>query len=206
MQDFRKFNPGAVYFQGDADTCFIFEFSLEAVKLAKALPPGCTLRLPRIPITMPNGIDDVRQKLGDEFLAFWEKIKNTATPVPPKLSPSGKLAASLALQELHPMAMLPNKDTLMSRLTELASYLGPLALDRLARGVTKEFGHPFKTFCEAAKRRATDREAQFAKESRQKRLQRRKDDQSNWTTTPVRKSNFPAAATSFSRTSQRRLG
>ena len=42
----RKFNPGAVYFQGDADTCFIFEFSLEAVKLAKALPPGCTLRLP----------------------------------------------------------------------------------------------------------------------------------------------------------------
>jgi hypothetical protein len=184
----RKFNPGAVYFQGDADTCFIFEFSLEAVKLAKALPPGCTLRLPRIPITMPNGIDDVRQKLGDEFLAFWEKIKNTATPVPPKLSPS-ELAASLALQELHPMAMLPNRDTLMSRLTELASYLDPLALDRLARGVTKEFGHPLKTFCEAAKRRATDREAQFAKEWRQQRLQRRKDDQSKLDNASLRSVN-----------------
>ena len=141
---------------------------------------------------MPNGIDDVRQKLGDEFLPFWEKIKNTATPVPPKLSPT-ELAASLALRELHPMAMLPNRDTLMSRLTELASYLGPLALDRLARGVTKEFGHPLKTFCEAAKRRVTDREAQFAKEWRQQRLRRRKDDQSKLDNDPRQKIELPGS-------------
>jgi hypothetical protein len=63
-----KYHPNTVYFLGDADTCLIFAFSLEAVKLAKALPQACTLKLPRIPLGFPNGIDDCREKLGDGLI------------------------------------------------------------------------------------------------------------------------------------------
>ena len=56
-----------VYFLGDADTALNFEFSREAVKLARALPDGVELRLPRIPFGGPNGIDDCREEFGGEF-------------------------------------------------------------------------------------------------------------------------------------------
>jgi hypothetical protein len=52
----RRYNPHTVYFLGDADTCLIFEFSLEATKIAKALPGDRALKLPRVPLSMPNAM------------------------------------------------------------------------------------------------------------------------------------------------------
>lgn len=40
-----KFSIETVYFLGDADTSLNFEFSLEAVKLARALPEGCVAQV-----------------------------------------------------------------------------------------------------------------------------------------------------------------
>ena len=83
-----------VYFLGDADTALNFEFSREAVKLARALPEGVSLRLPRIPIGGPNGIDDCREEFGGEFLEFWKGIKTEAIEVEAK-SEASTIAAEL---------------------------------------------------------------------------------------------------------------
>src|SRR4029077_3275163 len=102
-----RWPPETVYFLGDADTALIFAFSLEAVKLAKVLPNNCSLRLPRIPFNMPNGIDDCRESLGNEFPAFWEKIKTDAIEVDQRL-PAGALATKLATRELPAIAKSAN--------------------------------------------------------------------------------------------------
>lgn len=68
----RKYPIETVLFLGDSDTALNFDFSREACKLAKKLPEGCILRLPRIPLSAPGkGIDDIRESLGDDVLAFW---------------------------------------------------------------------------------------------------------------------------------------
>jgi hypothetical protein len=72
-----KYKPRTVYFLGDSDTAFNFWFAYEATKLAKALPEYCTLKLPRIPITHPKGIDDVKEylgEIGEDFMDFWKEI------------------------------------------------------------------------------------------------------------------------------------
>ena len=79
-----KYYPKIIYFLGDTDTALLFEFSREAVKLAKALPDGCKVRVPRIPLSMPKGIDDVREELGEEFVDFWQKIIANAIEVTSK--------------------------------------------------------------------------------------------------------------------------
>jgi hypothetical protein len=50
----KRDGPKMVYFLGDTDTAINFFFSVEAVKLAKALPQGCELRLSRIPLDSPK--------------------------------------------------------------------------------------------------------------------------------------------------------
>ena len=70
-----------VHFLGDNDTCWNFEFSREAVKLAKALPNGCILKLPRIGVDLPKGIDDVAEHLGEGFSHFWDQARDAAIPV-----------------------------------------------------------------------------------------------------------------------------
>jgi hypothetical protein len=73
----EKYRIEQVFFLGDADTAFLYEFSCEVCKLANALPEGCDLLLPRIPLNMPNGIDDCIEKLGGaggKFLAWWQQL------------------------------------------------------------------------------------------------------------------------------------
>ena len=118
----RKFKPHTIYFLGDADTCLIFDFSLQAVKLAKALPQGCTLKLPRIPLTMPNGVDDCKEKLGDGFLRFWQEITEIAIEADRRL-PASALAIKLVTRELPGIANLEDKEVLIQRILKLASYL-----------------------------------------------------------------------------------
>ena len=89
---------------------YIFEFSREAIKLAKALPPSCILKLARIPLSLGcNGIDDIRERLGKEFPAFWEKIKSEAIEVDRRL-PVGALATKLATRELSAIAKSENNE------------------------------------------------------------------------------------------------
>ncbi len=88
-----------ILFLGDGDTSLIFDFSREAVKLAKEVLP-VPLALPRIGLDGPGkGIDDVREKIGPEaFLEYWSKLVSEAEPVDPKESPEA-LAARLFCRE-----------------------------------------------------------------------------------------------------------
>jgi hypothetical protein len=124
-----------VYFLGDADTALNFAFSREAVKLAAALPNDCVLKLPRIPLGHPNGIDDCRQALDGEFPEFWEGLKAESVEVPVKTDAS-TIAAELLIRELPAIGKVADwKKKYRPRIVELAERLGPLALDEVAQAV-----------------------------------------------------------------------
>lgn len=72
--------PKTILFLGDNDTALNFQFTDAAVAFAK-LVPECNVKLPRIPLNMPKGIDDVRESLGGKFDAFWKSIVADAIPV-----------------------------------------------------------------------------------------------------------------------------
>jgi hypothetical protein len=65
--------PTRLFFLGDSDTSHNWQFSDAAIKMAKLVSPIEVL-LPRIPISMPKGIDDVRDEIGSRFLDFWKEI------------------------------------------------------------------------------------------------------------------------------------
>jgi len=75
-----------VYFLGDNDTSLNWGFADAAIKYS-ALFGGCSpsipMFLPRIPLTQPKGIDDVKAALGAAFNVFWEDITKNAILVPP---------------------------------------------------------------------------------------------------------------------------
>jgi hypothetical protein len=133
-----KHPPKRVFFLGDADTCFLSAFAIEAIKMAKALPTDCELFLPRIPITMPNGIDDCRDKLREKFASFWKEIKEQAILVDPKLPPAA-LALRLILPQLTAIAGLAETEIPIERLAVLASWLPAIELETLAREINKVF-------------------------------------------------------------------
>jgi len=72
--------PKTILFLGDNDTALNFQFADAAVGFAK-LVSKYTVIMPRIPLNMPKGIDDVREELGDKFDAFWKSIVADAIPV-----------------------------------------------------------------------------------------------------------------------------
>ncbi len=76
--------PQRILFLGDNDTTFNAQFSDAAVKLAALVAP-LPVFLPRISLSMPKGVDDCREKLGEEFPAWWESVVAGAIEVPPKL-------------------------------------------------------------------------------------------------------------------------
>ena len=160
-----KWPPEIIYFVGDADTALIFGFSLEAVKLTKVLPNNCSLRLPRIPSGLPNGIDDCRESLGNEFPDFWKKITQTAIEVDRRL-PASTLAAKLATRELPAIAKLANNEIQVQKLLELASYLDPLSLESLAKSARKTLGLSIAAFRETARLVAEERKKKAAAKAR----------------------------------------
>jgi hypothetical protein len=147
-----------VHFLGDNDTCSNFEFSREAVKLANALTKDCVLKLPRIPVSLPKGIDDVAEHLGDGFTVFWQDAKTKAVKVSPKMDPDS-LAVMLLGPELPTLKELPDwKTDHYPRLAALSSHLGPVALDALAREVKANFGTSTEAFKKEAARKKAERE------------------------------------------------
>lgn len=125
-----------VAFLGDSDTALIYDFSREAVKIRKALPPDVRLILPRAPFSGPKGIDDTREAMGAEFKPFMEGILADAVAVDDRIT-----ASALALRLLLPNLdeVVADYDTYESRLYKFAKNLDPVALDRLAKRM-KELG------------------------------------------------------------------
>ena len=157
----EKCRPKRVYFLGDNDTALNFEFSREAIKLAKALPEECELFLPRIPLSMPKGIDDCREQLGQSFPAFWNDItaaaiitKKSRPPWRSNSSP-GSLAGLGAL----------DKNAYRDKLVELASHMGALDAESLAKIVKEIFGHSITTFRKAAEAAAAERKERYQTEA-----------------------------------------
>ena len=165
-----KWPPETLFFLGDADTCFLFDFSREALKLAAALPAGCNLKLPRIPITMPNGIDDIREKLGAGFPDFWQQITEAAITVERKLS-ADTLARKLITSELPAIASHGNKEVLIEKIVELGSHFDPLNRDLLAGVVKDVLKLSVTTFRKSAARAANARKAEAAGKTHEKRKQ-----------------------------------
>ena len=166
----RRYNPTTIYFLGDSDTSLIFDFSREAVKLARAIAPA-TLKVPRIPLSMPKGIDDVKETLGDSFLDFWRRITTKAIEVGTKLSPDA-LAVELLAPELPYIAQAPDRPQLESRIVELASYLDEVNLDKLAARVKEHLDLPVVGFRNTAQAGAKQRAEEYASKAREAKLWR----------------------------------
>ena len=140
-----------VHFLGDNDTCSNFEFSREAVKLAKALPNGCILKLPRIGVDLPKGIDDVAEHLGEGFSHFWDQARDAAIPVDRKPDVH-RLAVSLLRRELPTIKADPNwRDRYLPHIISLAAHLDVMACEDLASEVKDQLGIPAGTFRRAVK-------------------------------------------------------
>ena len=136
----RKYPIEKVLFLGDSDTALNFDFSREACKLAKKLPEGCILRLPRIPLSAPGkGIDDIRESLGDGFLDFWRDIVEKAVAVSSKTNPSA-LCVKLLLPELPTIKLSPRRDDYEAQIISLAGRLESVPLDKLASAVKEHLG------------------------------------------------------------------
>ena len=137
-----------LYFLGDADTALNFNFSLEAIKLVRALPTSIELRLPRIPVGGGNGIDDCRHELGNGkgFVEFWERIKNEAVKVSPK-SEASAIATEVLLAQLPAIALNADwKRRFREGIVGFARELKPMALDELAATNKKHLGINVESF------------------------------------------------------------
>ena len=133
--------PRRILFVGDNDTALNFQFSDAAMKLARLVDP-VPVALPRIPLSMPKGADDCREKLGaDEFRQWWQKIVVEALGVPAKLN-ADLLAAELfklAVPELRTMTGI-ERAMVLQKLGKLAACLQPMARGELADLCKNELG------------------------------------------------------------------
>jgi putative DNA primase/helicase len=176
----RKYEPLTVYFLGDADTCLIFDFSYEAIKLANALPQGCTPKLPRIPVSMPKGIDDCCEALGAGFLDFWRDITENAITVSSKMSPDA-LAVQIATRELPAINSHADRAAMIPMLMELGSHLDPLHLGILAKAASESLDLPVVSFRESAKQVASQRRKEAAEKFRQTKAEHASNDRERFT-------------------------
>ncbi len=84
--------PARVLFVGDSDTALNEMFPLAATRLRDWFP-ALPVLLPRIPLSGPKGLDDVRAALGDAFPDWWRA--RVAEAVPAAGSSAGQLCVTL---------------------------------------------------------------------------------------------------------------
>ncbi len=139
----RQNPPRRILFLGDNDTALNFQFSDAAMKLARLVDP-IPVSLPRIPMSMPKGVDDCREALGNGFPAWWASLVAQAVAVPIKLK-ADMLAVELfklAAAELKSLGGL-DRALMLQKLGQLAACQQPLARSELAEicksvlGITK---------------------------------------------------------------------
>lgn len=142
--------PRRILFVGDNDTALNFLFSDAAMKLAKLVDP-IPVVLPCIPLSMPKGADDCREKLGNDFSAWWATVVAAAVPVPLKLR-ADMLAVELfksAAPDLKPLAGI-DRSLALQKIGALAACLQPMARAELAELCKKELGITKTTLQQAA--------------------------------------------------------
>ena len=120
--------PAELAFIGDNDTCLIFDFAREAVKLATL--SGVKVILPRIPYGHHcKGPDDFKDYLKVAFKPSWMKIMESAEPVTADTKPTA-LAVRLLQRELDALARLegPARDKAREKIVKLAVAMSSDAL------------------------------------------------------------------------------
>ena len=129
-----------ILFLGDNDTALNFQFADAAVKLAGLA--DVPVALPRIPMSMPKGVDDCREQLGAEaFTEWWQALVENAVPVPPKLR-ADMLAAELFKRALPHLKAISGVERalMLQKLGRLVSCLQPMARGELADLCKGELG------------------------------------------------------------------
>lgn len=147
----KEHPPSRILFLGDNDTALNFQFADAAVKLVSRVSPVPVL-LPRIPWSMPKGVDDCRESLGaDTFSDWWLNLVTAAVAVPPKLN-ADLLAAELfkaALPDLKTVTGI-ERALVLQKLGRLAASLHPMARGELAGLCKNELGINRTTLQQAA--------------------------------------------------------
>jgi len=132
VKHLKEHPPQRILLLGDNDTALNYQFADAAVKLAGLV--NVPVLLPRIPMSMPKGVDDCREQLGAEaFDAWWHGLVENAVPVPTKLR-ADMLAAELfkrALPELQTVSGV-DRALMLQRLGRFAACLHPMARNEIA--------------------------------------------------------------------------
>ena len=157
--------PSKLAFIGDGDTCLIYDFAREAVKLAGFV--GVPLVLPRIPFDAPGkGPDDLREVWGDQFAARWQAILDAAESVTPSTKPAA-LAVRLLRRERDALAKVEGdaKEKARDRLVKLAASItgDALAFAEVEQIAADSLGIAKTVFRSAVKARAEELKADAAK-------------------------------------------
>lgn len=151
--------PARILFLGDNDTALNYQFADAAVKLGSRVSPAPVF-LPRIPWSMPKGVDDCREALGFEpFGEWWQNLVATAVAVPPKLD-ADLLAVELfkvALADLKMVTGVP-RALVLQKLGRLAACLHAMARGELAALCKDELGINRTTLQQAAAQAARKEE------------------------------------------------
>ena len=111
--------------------------------------------LPRIPLAMPKGIDDVREQEREGFATFWEKVAAAAIEVSDKADPS---SLALRLLESEWETIAKQKDIYLPQLIALGSdFISETSLDELAKRVKATWDTNISAFKSDATKRKHDR-------------------------------------------------
>jgi len=147
----KEHPPSRILFLGDNDTALNYQFADAAVKLVSRVDPLPVL-LPRIPLSMPKGVDDCREALGAEgFNEWWQQVVAAAVQVPPKLN-ADLLAVELFKAALPDLKMITGVERalVLQKLGRLAACLQPMARGELAGLCKNELGINRTTLQQAA--------------------------------------------------------
>jgi len=148
-----RWNPPRIFFLGDSDTSTNFEFSRNAVTLARLVHPLPVL-LPRIPINGPGkGIDDCRASVQNRFPEFWQQLVENAMVLDAKAS-CGSLAVRFLEREKDALAASKDadRDKQMRRVVRVIAecHDDAISAERLAHIASEIFGVGIRSLKQAA--------------------------------------------------------
>jgi len=134
------FQPRRLFFWGDNDTVFNFDFSIAANRF-KSLLGGVEVCLPRIPLDQPKGLDDCRQAMGNRFEGFFRRLTEDA-PVVSQDSIVAELALRTALPAMEIVGrMAPDQRALSThKIIGFAARLPDPFREELLRAAKKATG------------------------------------------------------------------
>ena len=133
----QNLRPSVVHFLGDNDTALNPQFADATLKL-KALLPGVEIRLPRIHLDEPKGIDDVREDMRAKFPTWFADLINDAILL--DRQDVDTLRLQLVEPEIMHIKSLSTDARMLAvrRLAKLAQACGPDVQGEIIRMVKSE--------------------------------------------------------------------